>query len=273
MHKTIRRMLIVMLLFLLVILPLTACSENKSSFQNEQMLADAYLDHMFHDRYAEAKAMTATVIISEADFRLLWDTCRPLFENADAYEVTSRSFDAHKSDGTTTTVAAYVVKLDNGRHFTLQIVTQNGINGIAGIKIREATDFLKKTDGYLPILHIALIVVAVACFAFRVWMLVDCIRRPIARKGLWIVFILLSIGLGITIGETSGLRVLFSLLFDRLKVIINPFAYATTVTVSLPVGALVYLILRKRLVADTPPSVQETPPSDPVPPDEDTYTA
>ena len=88
----------------------------------------------------------------------------------------------NRSNGVTTRTTAYQAELDNGRTVLLRVVTQDGIEGIAGIHFSDITDFLASTEAFVPTVRVILWGVSALAMAFTVWMLVLYMGtlRPVA---------------------------------------------------------------------------------------------
>ncbi len=102
------------------------------------------------------------------------------------------------------------------------------------------------------------IVFSAICLVFTIWMLVDCCRRKIKYKALWILLIILGV-LSFTVSyHQSKLN-----LNGSISMIVFAYSYLQLYTngafvlhLVLPVGALLYRIFRKKLIL---PPKTETP--------------
>ena len=127
------------------------------------------------------------------------------------------------------------------------IYTRDGIEGIAGLNFLDSTTFVKKTE-FLNVVNIFLIVFSIACFAFSIWMFVDCLKRCKKYKVLWAILTLGYTGFSLTTGpSTFKFFFRFSLLAGLTNVSTDRTALTVTLNVILPIGALIYCIIRKRL--------------------------
>jgi hypothetical protein len=107
--------------------------------------------------------------------------------------------------------------------------------------------------------HYVMLLLAVAIPVFILAVLILCIRTKMRRrKWLWIIFILFGFG-KFSLNWTTG-----QFFFNPLSVHFEMFGAAAVrwglyapwiISISVPVGAIVFLIRRKRLAAAEPPSV------------------
>ncbi len=255
MKKTTLTRLTLALALLLVALSLfTACSA-KTDIGEVDDLTEDYLDYLLADDYAKAYDLLKENV-TDADFKPYWDAMRTATEGATDYELEQIGWQINTKNGVTTHSAAFTVTLNNDRSIFVRTVLVEGQSGIGGISFHETTEFEATTGTYAPIINIVLMIVSILIMAFTVWTLVDCARRKIKVKALWIIVILLGFTLTLTIGAQSGLTFGFGLFFTLSQAIADPSLLALTLKLNIPLGAILYLILRKRL---TPASAPEAP--------------
>jgi hypothetical protein len=116
----------------------------------------------------------------------------------------------------------------------------------------EANDFSLKGKTNL---HYALLVAIVAVIALTIWALVACIRaRGVRYKWLWIIFILIGFG-KLTVDWTTGAMAFTPMAFQLLSAsgMRSGFWGPWVIGISVPIGAIVFLASRRRLMADSSP--------------------
>jgi hypothetical protein len=158
---------------------------------------------------------------------------------------------------------SYQVELSNGWLVGSVVTVDNG-NGRAITSARfnrspVSLDVLNRFtfEGKKPI-HYLFFVLAIVVPVFSVVVLVMCARSKIRRKWLWIIFILLgfvTFRLNWTTGQMDYALINFQLLGAS---VFKAGAYAPWIIgVSLPIGAIVFLLKRKRLTEPVnPPPIQ-----------------
>lgn len=133
----------------------------------------------------------------------------------------------------------------------------NGHDGLYQFNIIEKsksnavyTGTLTTLDGATPT-QWGVIAFSGVCLVFVVLMIIDCAKRKVKKKALWIILILLfGMGLSFEVGE--GLRLKFNVLYvgySYLKI----FGTGDVVfQLAFPVGAILYLIFRKKITIKEP---------------------
>jgi hypothetical protein len=138
----------------------------------------------------------------------------------------------------------------------INVATQkkDGVLTIIGFHIHPLPDSLENLNKFTlagkNFLQYATLAFAILIPLFSLYALVLCIRTKIKkRKWLWIIFILIGIG-SFTVNWTTGQCHVQPLSFQLLGAssFAPPFG-AWLISVSLPLGAILFLIRRKKLIA------------------------
>ena len=270
-NKTVTK-IAALLCLLLLALTLASCTP-ETDIGNNTELSRQFMDHVMADDYDSAYGMVKATV-TDADFRPYWQTMQTAVNGAATYELRQIGWNVNRSNGVTTRTTAYQVYLDNDRTILLRTVTRDGIAGIAGIHFSDITDFIRTTDTYVPVMNIVLQCVSVLCLAFTVWMIVDCLRRKLKYKIVWILLIFFGIVFTVTTGKTSGFNFNIGLFFTFSSMVADPALIAVVTKVYLPLGAILYLCLRKKFyVTPETPAPEAASPEDsfaPIAPAEET---
>ena len=142
------------------------------------------------------------------------------------------------------------MNLDNGRTVLLRVVIRDGIEGIAGIHFSDITEFIHTTDTYVPVLQAIVMVFSLLCMAFTIWMFVDCLRRKMKYKVVWAILTVFGIALNLTVGETFSFSFHIGLFVQMSTVQADPGLVAVVTKLVIPVGAILYLCLRKKFTVE-----------------------
>lgn len=244
----IRRALPLILMTLILLAALISCTPDMDVGNNTE-LADQFMDHVIADDYAAAYGMVKATV-SDSDFRAYWTTVQTVADGAETYEMKQIGWNLNRSNGVTTRTTAYQAELDNGRIVLLRVVTQDGIEGIAGIHFSDITDFLASTEAFVPTVRVILWVVSALAMAFTVWMLVDCLRRKMKYKVVWAILIFFGLCFTFTVGETSNFSFNLGLFFQTSSIEADPGLLAVVTKLVIPVGAILYLCLRKKFTVE-----------------------
>ena len=244
----IRALLIVSCLAMLI--PLCSCTADMNIGNNTE-LGDRFIDCLIDNNRNDAYDLMKNTV-TPADFNEYWVTILPIAEGAESYEMEQIGWNVSKSNGRTVRVTAYQVNFDNGKNALLRVTTYDDIVGIAGIHISDITEFVTKTGAFVPSARVGLLVLSLLAIAFSVWMLVDCLRRKIKLKVLWVILLFFGTVVTFTFGETGGLHFALGLIFKMNTIVADPAILSVKIQLVVPVGAIVYFILRKRLAVAPP---------------------
>ena len=253
----IRRALPLILMILVLLAALISCTPEMDVGNNTE-LADQFMDHVIADDYTAAYGMVKATV-SDPDFRAYWATVQTVADGAEAYEMKQIGWNLNRSKGVTTRTTAYQAELDNDRIILLRVVTQDGIEGIAGIHFSDITEFIRSTDTYVPVLQAVVLVFSLICMAFTVWMFVDCLRRKMKYKFVWAILTVFGIALNLTVGETAAFSFNVGLFVQMSTVQVDPGLVAVVTKLVIPVGAILYLCLRKKFTVEPPKPDGEVP--------------
>ena len=259
-QKMLRRALPLLMIALVLLAALISCTPDMDVGNNTE-LADQFMDHVIANDYAAAYGMVKATV-SDPDFRAYWATVQTVADGAETYEMKQIGWNLNRSNGVTTRTTAYQAELDNGRTVLLRVVTQDGIEGIAGIHFSDITDFLASTEAFVPTVRVILWVVSALAMAFTVWMLVDCLRRKMKYKVVWAILIFFGLCFTFTVGETSNFSFNVGLFFQTSSIEADPGLLAVVTKLVIPVGAILYLCLRKKFTVD-PKHPEGEVPADP----------
>lgn len=269
-QKMLRHALPLILMTLVLLAALISCTPDMDVGNNTE-LADQFMDHVIADDYDAAYGMVKATV-TDSDFRAYWATVQTVADGAKTYEIKQIGWNLNRSNGVTTRTTAHQAELDNGRTVLLRVVTQDGIEGIAGIHFSDITDFLASTEAFVPTVRVILWVVSALAMAFTVWMLVDCLRRKMKYKVVWAILIFFGLCFTFTVGETSNFSFNVGLFFQTSSIEADPGLLAVVTKLVIPVGAILYLCLRKKFTVE-PPKPDGEVPADPFAPAEAGATA
>ncbi len=257
------RLTALILLSLTVIFCLVGCSA-KTDIGTVDDLTEDFLDLLLINDYDGAYAMVKQSVRPD-EFEPYWDLMRQTADGATSYELKQIGWNINTKNGTTMRTAAFEVVLNNGRILFFRTTLINGVEGICGIFFNDTTEFSTTYGVYAKIANIVLMILSLLTVAFTIWMIVDCARRRIAKKPLWIILILLGFTLTVTVGQQFGFRFCVGLFLMFSGAVADPSILSVTVKLIFPIGSLLYFFLRKRLTLSQPPAQTEA-----LPPQKDT---
>ena len=249
-RRALRLTLPLVLTALILLVTLISCTPDMDVGNNTE-LADQFMDHVIADDYDAAYGMVKATV-TDSDFRPYWKDIRQTAEGAKTYELEQIGWQINTVNGVTDRTTAYQVYLDNERTVLLRVMTREGIEGIAGIHFSDITEFLASTEVFVPTVQLILWVVSALAMAFTVWMLVDCLRRKMKYKVVWAILIFFGLCFTFTVGETSNFSFNVGLFFQTSSIEADPGLLAVVTKLVIPVGAILYLCLRKKFTVEPP---------------------
>ena len=154
------------------------------------------------------------------------------------------------SDGEEVTTIQYLVSGEGGK-FYLDVAKLTGTEGLSGFQITEAEADAEATTPS-GLIHRVFSAVGFLTMIFALWMAVDCARRKMKFKWLWLPLIVLGMTMfSLTMGD-GGMSWRFNvgvyLGMTNLKTFV---AGGFRATVYVPIVAIVYFFKRKDLTEKT----------------------
>jgi hypothetical protein len=236
---------------------MVACSRDemlqKFTSPEEQATAKKYIDQLRSHNFDEIEKSAAPGITSASLESALTEMAALI--PADP-PVSVKLVGAHRYSSTangTTVNLIYEYQFPN--RFVLAnvaLMTKNGETTVVGLHVEPEATSLESQNGFTlsgkSALQYSVLVSAIAAVLFTFVVLVVCAKTKMKRrKWLWILFILFGFGKVSVNWATGqwGIAVLAAQLFSASAA--APLYGPWTVSVSLPVGAAIYLIYRRRL--------------------------
>lgn len=269
MKQTTKRLIAIFSLLLIPLLFFTSCGETLPESQPLRELTIDMVDAMKASDYDEAFSLV-WASCTEEEFKDFYDTIEPIFADIEEYDLHLHSTSEMKQEGRVHETTQYLLFSDE-KQLLISASMERGGESLSGFFASEADINLKTyivTSGTLSTLDkttgwqwVAL-GVSLLEIAFIFWMTIDCIFRKIDGKYLWLLVILLGIvSLSFSFGDGSfdwAFNVSFMMGYTAL---IGHIDALVSLRVMLPLGALVYFFLRKRMkppVAKSQEPVQKT---------------
>ena len=222
--------------------------------EDAQLRADAeqLLDALIADDYASAWDAICQEM-DAAEFKKVYEEIQPLLSGVTQYELTPSNINKGTNNGVAYVSVRYMMTAGERRVF----VDVSWTEGYQGLTAFRLTDYVPVvTTGTLGNMQGAnaaqwtFLVIGILELIFAIWVFVDCCRHKIRRKWLWLLLIALGYVILSVIATPEQFRINFNvgafLSYTRLL------CYSTggaTCQVVIPVGAIVYLSMRKSLFA------------------------
>lgn len=266
------RLAILCILILSVVFLCSGCAVNLQDFENAKVrqYAETMLDALIADDFESAYALV-NGMCSESEFSGIFDQMQSVVGSTEIYELKLLSIHVNSNitngERKNITSSVYEMTTDSGRIIvSLQVEEQLGLYSFY-LTPYEKTDYYhtgtlqnmeNATLGQWLFLLLNVVSIGVAVFA-----VVDCCRRKIKKKVLWILLVIFGfVTLGITAAATA-VRMNFNLgWITAYSAWIRYGSGAVTIRLLLPAGAIAYFAARRSLL--------QSPISDMVLPETDT---
>lgn len=217
-------------------------------------------------RSGDADAAYALVYsgIGQEEFDTAFAQMHGMVSDLDNYELTPIQYNYSKKNSIEQIQLAYrLTSADSA--FLVTATSVQGYDGLVGFYITPEeqttlhyTGTLSQMQGANAAQWIVLAIGALT-WVYTIWLIVDCCRRKIRRKPLWILILLCCVLFTVSMGNGSmGIR--FNIgLYLKLSSLIRYGNGAWELGLMFPVGAIVYHALRRKLTIqheDAPPLPQ-----------------
>ena len=259
-----KRLIAILSLLLIPLLFLTSCGETVPESATLRDLTVRMVNAMKIGDTETAFSLVAASCTQE-EFDDFYEKFEPVFLVIEDYELYVHATAEKEQDGRVYESTQYIL-LSDEKQLVLSANMEKGTSSLSGFQVGEPEENLKKyieTSGTVSTLDetkdwqwVAL-GVSVLEIAFILWMAIDCALRKIESKFLWISLILLGIvTLSFSYGDGSlAFDFAISFIFDYTA-LIGHVKDLVSLHIMLPIGAVVYFFLRKRLKAPTPPEAE-----------------
>ena len=234
--------------FVIVLFSLNSCG-GFQDFENVHDITEEFIDAVIENDKEEAYELTKG-IYTKKEFSDVYAEYRNILKDVDEdYELRAVQSHTEMDNGTRRTSVLYEMRSGN-ESFVVDVVTTSTEDGIYYIYINEydkavSDQYIIVPTTGIPNLMFRLILLAE--LAFLIVVIVDAARHKIKKKALWIVAIILGGVTVIFMGGNGGLFVRLNLL-EILGTYLNTFSDGSfEMGICIPVGAIVYLIMRKKL--------------------------
>lgn len=212
-----------------------------------RMLTTATIDAILEDDAEQAYTYMASTVERET-FDTAYTTIETLIGDTTAYTLKARSMDMTETNDETFTQVSYHMITDNAV-YAVEAAIDSRYDGLARLAVTPAggPELAATAVGEHP-LQLVFVGIAVLETVFILWMAVDCARYKVKNKVLWMAAILFGmITITYTVsGDTTMTQSGFGFILSFTSLRLYGTQYCSA-RVLLPVGAVLYACLRKRL--------------------------
>ena len=240
-----------LVVILVLALLLTGCSGLSEAIDDASIRpqAQALLDSFITGDLAGCRALLDENV-SDEQLEAYFSAIHLELKDLGPYEMTAVSWDRQITEEADMTSIRYLIEAENMKIY-LAVSTLAGSEGLSGFRLEDAGADAEPTGPMGPA-HWIFLAVGIAVFGFIVWMFVDCARRKMKRKWLWLPLILLG-ALVLTLGSKNG-SINFNFRIGLYLGLTNLTTFVRggfRVMLYVPLGAIVYFFQRKALTIRT----------------------
>lgn len=242
---TLKKTSLILLLCLCALLLFSACQGAKPDLDQKQADVAVLMDSVIaNDKNAAVALMEHVPIASQAQLDAFWNELLRIYDGASTYKIKFVSWNTTYSftDQSSLTTVVYQAKADTKACAEFKL-TYDGEDLLRGVNV---TDVTERSSPVIIIVRVLLILGFAASLALCIWMTVDCVKRPIRFKVLWIILIWVSVILQVSMIGTS-FRFNFSFTVIPTWGSLLATASSFLLRIPVPVGALIYLAVRKKI--------------------------
>ena len=244
------------------------CDEYYEDFEREsnknEELTTKFFNYVLEDKQAEAYKMVKGSCSFE-EFSDSYATFRDAFEDANEFEISLYREDVFSSDDYEDDEGYFVycdnvyeIELDNGKHLTATVSTSSlSDKTIDYVEVEETTTFRNITKFSLPFLNFFLISLYIGIIVFTVFMVIDCAKRRIKLKVLWMFVLFAAMTYSASIGGEFSLGYELGVTLEPSYIEAYPVFETIDIYISVPAGAIIYFFVREHLPTKPPKKKKE----------------
>ncbi len=259
---------IICLITTAILLTCVGCSGILNTFENEKLRTDteAMINSILNEDI-EAAYLLVDEVCTREEFKPIFYQLVESLKQADDYSLKIISINTNNTftaDGKIETVSAVYMMVSNQNRYIISVQTTSRYEKLSSFYITEyeksnyySTGLLNNMKGANPF-QWALLLSNVISIGIMIFALVDCCRHKVKMKPLWIAIILLGI---VTVGaivsaNSLKLKINFSWL-TAYTAFVRYGGGAFWIRIMIPLGSIIYLIIRKFIIEDTAAAAYE----------------
>ena len=266
MTKRLRNMLVAVLIILLCA-GTVGCMPKIEADESFRVQANAIIQTIMEKDAEAAYELIDSQLVAQESFDSGFAEIIDYLGDFSTYEIgKATGYDYRLENGVSYEKVTFLVDTDQ-KDFYIAVLKVNQSEKIGGFNVALAEDLSPSYTGTVTTMSGAtaaqwgVLIGGLALLGFAVWMLVDCARRKIRKKVLWLLLIIFGfVSLSVSLGSMMNFsfNIGFFLSTSTLRIYSND---ATTLSLVIPVGAIVYFFLRKKLTrsakAEAQPAVEQ----------------
>ncbi len=251
------RIIAVCIIVLSVIFICSGCAIDMQDFENAEtrQLSEAMLNALIANDFQTAYSLVKN-ICSESDFAVIFEQMQEIIGNTDAYELKLLSIHTSSTitnKGNSKRVQS-VYEMTGGSHIIVNVAVDEQL-GIINFFLSpyEKTDYystgtIQNMNDATP-LQWLFILLNVIPLAVTVLAIIDCLRKNIKKKALWMLLLIFGFfTISITL-SASAFKANFNFgWFSAYSALIHYGSGTLAIRFMLPLGAIIYFLSRRNLL-------------------------
>lgn len=231
--------------------------------EDPQLRADTekLLNAMIADDYDTARDAIYEGV-NEADFQQMYASLQPDLAEMEQYTLVASNINKTVKNGVSSTNVRYMMTAGEEK-FLVDVARIEGYEGLTAFYLNAYQPVtVTGTLGHMQGANAAqwtFLAIGILEGVFAIWVFADCCRHKIRRKWLWLLLIALGYVILSVIAAPEQFRINFNVgAFLSYTSLICYSTGGATCQVVIPVGAIVYLSMRKKLFAGYEAEMQQT---------------
>lgn len=164
------------------------------------------------------------------------------------YTLTPTHLSMQTNNGTSRETIQFVLRIGE-KSFLLETLRISGYEGLCHVSLQEIEpgSASESAASASPLWTVISLAVTLAVFAILLWAIVDALRRPLNRRWLWLLVIILGNLLIVFTAANGQIRLSgnLGLYLSSARIAVSEGSFG--LKAMLPVGSVVYLAMRKKL--------------------------
>ncbi len=238
--------IITLLVFVIVILCFGGCAAATEA--DARAVTEEFLDLLIQKDYSAAQSY-----FKNTDTESFYEFCNRMsahLEGVEEYSLKQTKWSRTTKNGVSYYSYTFEMSTNKDKGYVVETVYLAENDTFYTFNITPQTA-LSSTE--IKPFKLITVVVSLAATAFCVWMVIDCAKRNVRKKALWIILILCGFAFTVTFGYEFGINwgVVFALPFSS----VYSDSVNTSIKAAIPLGAIIYCVLRKKITV--PPVIRE----------------
>jgi len=249
----------VIIMAIAVLLSCCGCSSVKQLLDDEEIRAytETMLDALIEDDFDAAYAMVDDMC-TEEEFNGFFSEMQKMLNGAENYTLKLTSIYKNSSytngEAVSSTTASYEAAVDN-QTFVVNVQTSSAYDNLCAFNIvpfEKTNNYYTGTIGRMQnatVMQWIMLMINLPAIGTAIFALVDCCCRKVKNKALWIIILILGFAAFSAALSSSSVKFNVNIgWFNAYSALIYYGGGMTVARLMLPVGAIVYLCMRKKLI-------------------------